>query len=319
MEKFAQLVRDEIMHNELSSCQLCIKAELAAIIHMLGSLHLTGQKRLSLSVSTVVAGVARRTVKLINASYGLESEVQVEQHEKFGKQHRYNLIIPVQGGLADMMVDLGMMTREHSLEGGINADIVRDNCCRVSFLRGAFLAGGSITDPHKKTYHLEMVTQSEDFANGLAYLMNLLGLKAKIGFRKEHYLVYLKEIEALIKFLSLINAHAAVLKLEEVRVVKGLRGEVNRRLNWETANLEKTLSAAMEQVQAIEKLQSEPGGLNILPPKLRETALLRLEYPEASLKELGEYHLPSLSKSAVNHRLRLIFQYGKKFTKEAGI
>jgi DNA-binding protein WhiA len=314
MEKFSQLVRDENTHSELVAGRHCIKAELAAIIHMIGSLHLAGQQQLSLSVSTVVAGVARRMVKLIKASYGLESEVRVEQREQLGKQHRYKVIIPGQNGLEEMIVDLGMMTRERSLEAGINPALVKNNCCRAAFLRGAFLAGGSITDPHKKTYHLEMVTQSEDFANGLVYLMNLLGLKAKISSRKGHYLIYLKEIEALIKFLSVIGAHAAVLKLEEVRVVKGLRGEVNRRLNWETANLEKTLSAAMEQVKEIEAIQTENGGLSKLPAKLRETADLRLQYPEASLKELGEYHQPPISKSAVNHRLRLIRQYGKNFT-----
>jgi cell division protein WhiA len=318
MEKFSQIVRDELTHSELATCRYCIKAELAAIIHMLGSMHLAGQQRISLSISTIAAGVARRTVKLIKASYGLESEVQVEQLEKLGKQHRYNIIIPDQSGLSEMIVDLGMMTREHSLEEGINSNLVKDNCCRAAFLRGAFLAGGSITDPQKKTYHLEMVTQSEDFANGLIYLMNLLGLKGKIVFRKEHYVVYLKEIDALIKFLSVTGAYSAVLKLEEIRVVKGMRGEVNRRLNWETANFEKTLSAAFEQVQEIEKLQSESNGLYTLPPKLRETAELRLEYPEASLKELGEFHQLPISKSAVNHRLRLIRQYGKNFTGEAG-
>jgi DNA-binding protein WhiA len=319
MEKFSQLVRDELVQSSLTTAKHCIKAELAAIIHILGSLHLTGNQRFSLSISTVTAGVARRAVQLIKASYGLESEVQVEQNEKLGKQHRYNLIIPDQDGLRKMIVDLGMMTREHTLEWGINPDLVKENCCRTAFLRGIFIAGGSITDPHRRNYHLEMVTQSEDLANGLVYLMNLLGLKAKVSRRKEHYLVYLKEIEALIRFLSLIGAHVAVLKLEEIRVVKGLRGEVNRRLNFETANLEKTLSAAMELVQEIEKLRKEPSGLNLLPPKLRETALLRLEYPEASLKELAEYHQPPISKSAVNHRLRLIRQYGKKFTNKEGI
>jgi DNA-binding protein WhiA len=319
MERFSQLVRDELVQSSLATAQHCIKAELAAIIHILGSLHLAGNQRLSLSISTVTAGVARRAVQLIKASYGLESEVQVEQNEKLGKQHRYNLIIPDQEGLRKMIVDLGMMTREHALEGGINSELVKDNCCRTAFLRGIFVAGGSITDPHKKNYHLEMVTQSEDLANGLVYLMNLLGLKAKVSYRKEHYLVYLKEIEALIRFLSLIGAHVAVLKLEEIRVVKGLREEVNRKLNWETANLEKTLSAAMEQVQEIEKIRAQPSGLNLLPPKLRETALLRLEYPEVSLKELGECHQPPIGKSAVNHRLRLIRQYGKKITNKEGI
>lgn len=308
MEKYSQQVKVEITRTETTNCQRCIKAELAAIIHMSGSIHLTGQQKLSLSVITSTAGVARRIVKLIKASFKLESEVQVEQLEKLGRQHRYNLIIPPQNGLTEMLYDLGMMTREHALEGGINPSLVTEDCCRASFLRGAFLASGSITDPDKKTYHLEMVTQSEDFANGLAYLMNLLNLKAKIGVRKEHYLVYIKDSEALARFLSTIGAHTAVIKLEEVKVVKGMRGEVNRRLNWETANLGKTLTAALEQIEMIEKLAIQPG-LKVLPPKLRQTAEIRLEYPEASLQELGDYHTPPISKSAVNHRLRLIRQY----------
>lgn len=318
MEKFSQTVREEIVRADITGCPKCIRAELAAIIHMAGSIHLTGRQKLSLSIVTASAGVARRIVKLIKASYNLEIETRVEQNEKLGKFHRYNLMIPSQNGVTEILYELGMMTREHSLEGGINPALVKENCCRAAFLKGAFLMGGSITDPQKKTYHLEMVTQSEDFANGLVYLMNLLGLKAKIGMRKDSYLVYLKDSEALAKFLSLIGAHAAVLKLEEVRVVKGLREEVNRRLNCETANLEKTLSAAMIQVKEIERLNAKPG-LSVLPVKLRTTAELRLEYPEASLKELGECHLPPISKSAVNHRLRLIRQYVKKFTGEEGI
>ncbi len=313
MEKFSQLVRDEIVRSELSDCQGCIKAELAAIIHMLGSIHLAGRQKFSLSISTIFAGVARRAVKLLKSSYNLDSELRVELSEKLGKHHRYNLDIPTQNGLTEMIFELGMMTREHSLEGGISPELVKERCCRISFLRGSFLAGGSITDPQKKTYHLEMVTQSEDFANGLVYLINLLGVKAKICQRKEHFLVYLKESEALVKFLSLVGAHAAVLKLEEVRIVKSLREEVNRRLNWETANLEKTLAAGLEQAKEIEILL-KTSGLQVLPPKLRETAQLRLEHPEASLKELGEYHFPAISKSAVNHRLRIIREYVKKNT-----
>ena len=318
METFSQLVKGEAIRNAVPRCAQCYKAELSAIIHMAGSIHLTGRERLSLSITTESAGIARRIVKLIKACSKLVAEIQVEQNEKLGRLHRYKIIIPSQPGLIDLLDELGMMTREHSLESGIAAELVKEQCCRASFLRGAFLAGGSISDPQKKNYHLELITHNEDFANGLIYLMSLVHLKAKISHRKSYYVVYMKESEANARFLSLIQAHSAVIKLEEVRVIKGLRGEVNRRLNCETANLEKTVSAAWEQVEAINQLIAR-GGLGSLPASLRRTAELRLEYPEATLKELGEYHHPPISKSAVNHRLRLIRQYVKNFTEEAGI
>ncbi len=318
MERFSQTVRDEVARAPITKCEYCIKAELAAIFHIAGSIHIAGQHRISLSISTEAAVVARRVVRLLKDSYHLESEVRVEQIEKLGKLHRYNLMINSQAGLHEMLYDLGMLTREHSLERSIRSELLKGSCCRASFLRGAFLAGGSVTDPQKKTYHLELVTHNEEFADGLVYLMNLQGIKAKIGARKDQILVYLKDSAAIIHFLSLINAHTAVIKLEEVKVIKGLRGEVNRIVNCETANLEKTLHAAWNQVETIQQLMRESGIVN-LPVKLRETAELRLEYPEASLKELGEYHQPPISKSAVNHRLRLILEYAKNFSSEAGI
>jgi cell division protein WhiA len=318
MERFSQTVRDEIARSPVTKCQYCIKAELSAIFHIAGSIHIAGQHQLSFSVATEAACVARRVVRLLKASYCLDSEVMVEQIEKLGKLHRYNLMILSQTGLHEMLYDLGMLTREHSLEGSIKPELLKGSCCRASFLRGAFLAGGSVTDPQKKTYHLEMVTHNEEFANGLVYLMNLQGIKARTGTRKDQYLVYLKDSVVIIHFLSLINAHTAVIKLEEVKVIKGLRGEVNRIVNCETANLEKTLNAAWNQVEIINQLILEPG-LRDLPAKLRQTAELRLEYPEASLKELGEYHQPPISKSAVNHRLRIILEIAKNFSNEAGI
>jgi DNA-binding protein WhiA len=318
METFSQLTKEEVARTPLPQCKQCMNAELSAIIHMSGSIHLAGKERFSLSITNESAGIARRIVKLLKACSGLEREVLMEQLEKLGRNHRYRIVIPPQPGLTELLTDLGMMTRGYRLEAGIPANLVKGQCCRASFLRGAFLAGGSMTDPQKKSYHLELVTQNEEFAGGLVYLMNLSGLKAKIGRRKSHYVVYLKESESTIRFLSLIQAHAAVLRLEEVRVIRGLRGEVNRRVNCETANLEKTLNAAWEQVEVINQLIARVG-LNILPVSLRRTAELRLEYPEATLKELGEYHRPPISKSAVNHRLRMIREYVKNFSEEEGI
>jgi DNA-binding protein WhiA len=313
MESFSQQIRDELVRFEFTQCPSCIKAELAAILHTCGSIHLSGNQQLAFSVSTESAGVARRTVKLLKLTYRLTAEISVEQLGKLGKLHRYSLFIPAQKGLAAMLQDLGVFSREREIEDGIKPEIVRNQCCRLSFLRGAFLAGGSITDPQKKTYHLEMVTRNESFAGGLVYLMNLSQLKAKIGRRKGQYVIYLKDSAIIGKFLTLINAHHGLIRLEEVRVIKGLRGEVNRLVNCETANLGKSLTAAWQQVELIKAVRGQPG-FNDLSDNLRQTAALRLEYPEASLKELGECHIPPISKSAVNHRLRLLREFAKSLT-----
>jgi DNA-binding protein WhiA len=313
MESFSQQVRDELVRFEFSQCSSCIKAELAAILHICGTIHFAGNQQMAFSISTESAGVARRTVKLLKLTYQLTAEIRVEQLEKLGKLHRYSLFIPAQKGLTEMLQDLGVFSREREIENGISPEMVRNHCCRVSFLRGAFLAGGSITDPQKKTYHLEMVTRNEGFANGLVYLMNLLQLNAKIGRRKGQFVIYLKDSETIGKFLTLINAHHGLVWLEEVLVIKGLRGAVNRLVNCETANLGKSLSAAWQQVELIEALRLQPA-FNDLSDSLRQTAELRLKYPEVSLKELGEYHIPPISKSAVNHRLRLIREFAKDLT-----
>ncbi|NLY74545.1 MAG: DNA-binding protein WhiA [Firmicutes bacterium] len=314
MASFSQQVKDEIIRLELSGRQHCIKAELAAIIHLAGSLHLVGREQVALSVATESAGIARRIVKLFKAAYTLEGEIQVEEVGKLGKLRRYIIKISPQPELNELLLELGLLSRENTLENDIKPQLVKERCCRAAFFRGAFLAAGSITDPQKKTYHLEMIVHNEDFSNGLIYLLNLLGIKAKIGQRKGKHLVYLKDSEAIAKFLSLINANTGVIKLEEVRVIKSLRGEVNRLVNCETANLEKTLSAAWEQVENIQKLRGSPAWFD-LPENLKITAELRLEHPEASLKELGEYHQPPLSKSAVNHRLRKIRELAAKVSK----
>lgn len=310
METFSQQVKDEIIRQELSRHHHCLKAELAAIIHMAGSLHLAGRERVSLSVTTESAGIARRIVKLFKMTYQLDGEIQVEEVGKLGKIRRYTIFIPDQSSLKMLLLELGIFSGNNFLEKDIKLELVKERCCQTAFLRGAFLAGGSITDPQKKTYHLEMVAHNEKFVNGMLYLLNLLGIKAKYGQRKDKYLIYLKDSEAISKFLSLINANTGVIKLEEVKVIKGLRGDVNRLVNCETANLEKSLAAAWEQVAIIRELRSSPVWTG-MSENLKITAELRLEHPEVSLKELGELHRPPLSKSAVNHRLRSIRNLGQ--------
>src|SRR5690554_2210078 len=208
----------------------------------------------------------------------------------------------------------GIMTREFELEGGINSSLVRTDCCRAASLRGVFLGRGSITDPQKKDYHLELVTENEDFAHGLVYLMDLCGLKAGLSLnrRKNSFVIYLKEAETIGRFLSFVRAYTAYLHLEETRVIKGMREEVNRLVNCETANLEKTVRAAWQQVEILSAFAGRVG-LNRLPEKLREAAFLRLENPEASLRELGKMAVPPVSKSTMNYRMRKVLKIAKNF------
>jgi DNA-binding protein WhiA len=173
--------------------------------------------------------------------------------------------------------------------------------CKRGFLRCAFLGGGSISRP-SSDYHLEMVTGNEDFARSIIKVMHTFSMKAKLTDRKNDYIVYLKDGESITNFLRVIGAHNSMMELENARVLKEMRNNVNRRVNCETANLGKVGKAAVRQVNCI-KFIDEHMGLSELPEALQQTALLRLEYPEASLNELVEYS-GDIGKSGINHRLK---------------
>ena len=184
------------------------------------------------------------------------------------------------------------------------------NCCKRAFLRGAFLASGSISDP-QKSYHFEIVCQEEARARLLQQLYRTFELDAKVVQRKKYYIVYLKEGAQIVDALNVMGAYVALMNLENVRIFKEMRGSVNRIVNCETANINKVVGAACRQVEDIHYIQSKMG-LDELPPALREMALIRLEYPDSSLKELGELCDPPVGKSGVNHRLRKLGELAEK-------
>ena len=180
--------------------------------------------------------------------------------------------------------------------------ITAKRCCKKAFLRGMFLSSGTVTDP-EKNYQLEIVTAREETAALTASLMNFFSLQAKTVVRKDHYVVYLKEGDCIAGFLALTGAAGSVLALENIRVLKDVRNSVNRKLNCEMANLTKTVSASVRQVRDIEYIR-EHIGFEKLPEHLRQIAVVRLEYPDLPLSELGEKLNPPIGKSGVNHRLR---------------
>ena len=185
-------------------------------------------------------------------------------------------------------------------------NLLRKACCRKAFLRGVFMAGGSVSRP-AGDYHLEIVTENEELARLIVKIMHGFSLSAKMTDRKNNYIVYLKGGDHITDFLSLIGAHQALLEFENVRIVKDMRNQVNRRVNCETANLNKVIRASVLQVACIRYLQ-EHGRYDLLPEKLKEAAELRLRYPDISLNELVEYTEGTVGKSGLNHRLKKIRQ-----------
>lgn len=187
--------------------------------------------------------------------------------------------------------------------------ILASVCCRRAYIRGAFLGRGSVTNP-KKTYHLEIFTEKYEVAEKVLHNINAFGLEARMTTRKGDLLVYLKDGDDIVTLLNLMGAHNALMHLENVRVEKDMRNRINRLVNCETANVEKTIQAAVEQIDAVERIRKHMN-LSDLPPKLAEIAALRIENPYATLKELGEMANPPISKSGVNYRLQQLIKLSK--------
>lgn len=183
-----------------------------------------------------------------------------------------------------------------------NASLLKKACCRRAFLRGAFLASGSMSNP-KKSYHFEIVCSSRIKAEQIKEQFQSFGLEAKVTARKNHEIVYLKEGAQIVDALNVMGAHVALMDLENVRIIKEMRNDINRRVNCETANINKTVHAAYRQLEAIRYLQQQ-GCMQELSAQLQEIVRLRMEYPEASIQELGAMCHPKVGKSGVNHRLR---------------
>lgn len=196
------------------------------------------------------------------------------------------------------------VTGEPEPEDTVKGLLIQQSCCKRAYIRGAFLSGGSISDPNK-SYHFEIVCRSIPQAEQLRDVINSFDMDAKIVARKKYQVVYLKEGSQIVDILNIMEAHVALMNLENVRILKEMRNSVNRKVNCETANISKTVNAAVKQLADIEYIR-ETAGLSYLPENLKEMALLRLEYPDAPLAELGTYLNPPVGKSGVNHRLRRI-------------
>lgn len=264
-------------------CQL---AELAAILEMVGRVQ---EKPCILEITSDNMVVLEKYAVLMRQLF----EVDITK--------------PLEGSIVEKILTTLKFFKEDGLalpldEQRVDGLLVQNVCCKRAFIRGAFLASGSMSDPNK-SYHFEIVCRTMEQAEQLQQLMNGFETDAKIVERKGHYVVYLKEGSQIVDMLNVMEAYVSLMNLENVRILKEMRNSVNRKVNCETANISKTVNAAVKQLEDIELIRSKLG-LDQLPQNLREMALIRLEYPEAALKELGNYLTPPVGKSGVNHRLR---------------
>ncbi|WP_088006490.1 DNA-binding protein WhiA [Indiicoccus explosivorum] len=298
---FASETKKELTQVEADDC--CGRAELSAMIQMNGVLSFTNRK-MTLDIQTENAAIARRIYTFLKRFYPYSVELLVRKKMRLKKNNVY--ICRLREGVKGILEDLGILSDEFGFRHTIDEKLVKNKCCKRAYLRGAFLAGGSVNNPETSSYHLEIYTLYREHAEALADLMNVFSLNSKTIERKKGYVTYLKEAEKIADFLSVAGAHMALLKFEDVRIVRDMRNSVNRLVNCETANLNKTIGAALRQVENIRYID-DTVGIDQLPEKLREIARLRVEYQDVTLKELGEMvSAGAVSKSGVNHRLRKI-------------
>lgn len=303
---FSMEVKKEISRAEEDK-KCCVLGEIAGFIRMCGSVKLSGGGRLNLRIATENPAVARLYLKRIKDYFGTGVKLDIGQSNILKKNRVYELTIESEENAEQILRETGILrVKEGSnyFPDDISTDIIKSRCCKRAYLRGAFLGAGTISHP-EKAYHMEIVCGNEALANDMKRLINGFGMRSKVTQRRNSYVVYLKDSEQISDFLALLGANNRVLEFENIRILKELRNKTNRIVNCESANLDKTINSAARQIEAI-KVIMEKAGLDSLPEKLKEVALIRLENPEVSLSELGQMLKPALQKSGVNHRFRKI-------------
>lgn len=314
---FSGNVKEELSEH-WSSARHCQIAELAAILGLCGSIIINSRNEYRVKVHTENKAVARKVFTLIKKTFNIESDISIRRNIQ--KQSVSYSVVVKQHQDALRVLQAVKLIDEH-LDGFeevriVNPIVVQQTCCKRAFIRGAFLAAGSMSDP-KKAYHFEIVCAAEPMAEQIRELMSSFSMDAKIVQRKKSYVVYLKEGSQIVNILNIMEAHVSLMELENVRILKEMRNTVNRKVNCETANLNKTVSAAVKQLEDITYLR-DTIGLEKLSEGLEEVALARLSHPDASLKELGALLSPPVGKSGVNHRLRKLGDLAEKVRKEQG-
>jgi DNA-binding protein WhiA len=297
-----------------------MKAELAAVLRN-NSVIGVNEGNYYIKVITENAAFARRVFSIIKNVYNINPEVIIKRNIKLKKHVTYVIIINKANKKSKLLKDIGFNLNTFKLKiksnvSGVHSIIGKRNCCRKAYLRGAFLSGGSVSDP-EKTYHMELPSSKLYIADELQKVMGYFNLNCKMIKRKSYYVIYIKEGENIVDFINVIGAHKSLLEIENIRIVKEMRNNVNRVVNCETANMDKTINASIRQINNINYIIENKEWEN-LPSGLQEAARLRLLNKESNLAELGKLFSPPLGKSGVNHRLLKLEEIADEIKRRKG-
>ena len=303
---FSSKVKEELS-KECNSPRHCCIAETAAIISMCGKVIFDEKDHVRIEIHTENVTVARKYFTLLKKTYNINTDVSIRHSSGLNKNRSYILSVNDDETARKilmtcrMMKPFGVIEEDFSISDSL---IIQRECCKRAFIRGAFLAAGSVSDP-VKTYHFEIVCLSEAKAKQLQMIMETFNINARVIKRRKYFVVYVKDSSQVVDLLNIMGAYNALMDMENVRIVKDMRNNVNRKVNCETANINKTVSAAVKQIEDIRFIQMS-SAFDELPESLQEMAELRVRYPEATLAELGQLLDTPVGKSGVNHRLKKI-------------
>lgn len=309
---FSSNVKRELLHRfgEESSSNM---AELTAIINLCGQIE-KKDDWFCIKIHTENVTVARKFFTLMKKNFNIECSITVGRNNQLKKNRVYFLSVDsiTQKDAAERIRNMCFIKPDGGYGIYINEDIFKNVCSMRAYLRGAFLAAGSLSEP-EKTYHLEIVGTDYDYCVQLKAMLAEFGINAGYILRKEHHVVYVKEGEKIADLLNVIGAHISLMEFENIRIYKDMRNNVNRRVNCETANLSKTIAASVKQIDDINFIKNR-FGLDYLDKPLKEAAEVRIQYPDLSLKELGLKLDPPVGKSGMNHRLHRISEIAEQLT-----
>lgn len=281
----------------------------AALISMCGSVMIDENNHYAIRVRTETEPTANKVRTLLWKTFHIDTEITIRDnaYSRIGKTYTLTVTDNQQAikilQATKLMNDAGDIEENFSITNNI---VIMKDCCKRAFIRGAFMAAGSISDPNK-SYHLEIKCNSNKKSEQLINLLKKFNIEGKMVARKGSYVVYLKEGEGIVDVLNVMEAHVSLMEMENIRILKGMSNYYNRQVNCETANIKKTVATSVRQIEDINYIIKNKG-IEYLPPKLQDIALIRIDNPDASLQELGERLEPPLGKSGVNHRLRKICQ-----------
>lgn len=301
---FSKDIKEELSKH-MPTARHCQIAEIAAIISLCGKIYVNERNQYFIKIVTENLTVARKYFMLIKEAFQGDIELQIRRNHYLKRNSSYVVAILDSQMSMNILKATKLIDRNGEIEEELSIvsnRVIQNTCCKRAFIRGAFLASGSMSDP-EKTYHFEIITTTEAKAVQLKEMIRFFDVDAKIVKRKKYFVVYVKDGSQIVDVLNIMEAHKALMELENVRILKEMRNSINRQVNCEAANISKTVTAASKQLEDILYIQNTVG-FSDLSPGLEEIARLRIEQPDASLKELGSLLSTPIGKSGVNHRLR---------------